>query len=152
MFGLKRYTWDTLWRGGLLTKAPGLHSSSNRHAVSPFHMPAMSPTMTEGGISAWKKQEGQPFAAGDVLLEIVWIENRVALSERINCSHVVNILCRKPTRQPLRSRRRMMVYWAKFSYARVSAGTDSLDALFIGSRRDQERACWQTHCSTNRGG
>lgn len=38
--------------------------------VSPFHMPAMSPTMTEGGISAWKKKEGQSFAAGDVLLEI----------------------------------------------------------------------------------
>jgi hypothetical protein len=37
-------------------------------------MPAMSPTMTEGGISAWKKKEGQSFVAGDVLLEIVWTE------------------------------------------------------------------------------
>jgi len=37
-------------------------------------MPAMSPTMTEGGILAWKKKEGQSFAAGDVLLEIVWTE------------------------------------------------------------------------------
>lgn len=34
-------------------------------------MPAMSPTMTEGGIASWKKQEGEAFAAGDVLLEIV---------------------------------------------------------------------------------
>lgn len=34
-------------------------------------MPAMSPTMTEGGIASWKKKEGEPFAAGDVLLEIV---------------------------------------------------------------------------------
>lgn len=34
-------------------------------------MPAMSPTMTEGGISQWKKQEGEAFTAGDVLLEIV---------------------------------------------------------------------------------
>ncbi|KAG8810451.1 hypothetical protein FRC17_002935 [Serendipita sp. 399] len=33
-------------------------------------MPAMSPTMTEGGIAAWKKKEGESFAAGDVLLEI----------------------------------------------------------------------------------
>ncbi|KIP02644.1 hypothetical protein PHLGIDRAFT_111879 [Phlebiopsis gigantea 11061_1 CR5-6] len=33
-------------------------------------MPAMSPTMTEGGISSWKKKEGETFAAGDVLLEI----------------------------------------------------------------------------------
>ncbi len=34
-------------------------------------MPAMSPTMTEGGIANWKKQEGEAFATGDVLLEIV---------------------------------------------------------------------------------
>lgn len=34
-------------------------------------MPAMSPTMTEGGISSWKKAEGEAFSAGDVLLEIV---------------------------------------------------------------------------------
>ncbi|KAG2366786.1 single hybrid motif-containing protein [Suillus spraguei] len=33
-------------------------------------MPAMSPTMTEGGISSWKKREGESFSAGDVLLEI----------------------------------------------------------------------------------
>ncbi|KAI0307769.1 dihydrolipoamide acetyltransferase [Multifurca ochricompacta] len=33
-------------------------------------MPAMSPTMTEGGISAWKKAEGESFSPGDVLLEI----------------------------------------------------------------------------------
>lgn len=34
-------------------------------------MPAMSPTMTEGGIATWKKQAGEAFSAGDVLLEIV---------------------------------------------------------------------------------
>lgn len=34
-------------------------------------MPAMSPTMTEGGIAGWKKLQGEPFVAGDVLLEIV---------------------------------------------------------------------------------
>jgi pyruvate dehydrogenase E2 component (dihydrolipoamide acetyltransferase) len=34
-------------------------------------MPAMSPTMTEGGIANWKKAEGEAFSAGDVLLEIV---------------------------------------------------------------------------------
>lgn len=34
-------------------------------------MPAMSPTMTEGGIASWKKKEGESFIAGDVLLEIV---------------------------------------------------------------------------------
>lgn len=34
-------------------------------------MPAMSPTMTEGGIASWKKKEGESFAPGDVLVEIV---------------------------------------------------------------------------------
>lgn len=34
-------------------------------------MPAMSPTMTEGGIASWKKNEGDSFSGGDVLLEIV---------------------------------------------------------------------------------
>ncbi|KAL4064937.1 2-oxoacid dehydrogenases acyltransferase-domain-containing protein [Scleroderma yunnanense] len=50
--------------------ARSLHSSARRHALSRFAMPAMSPTMTEGGIATWKKKEGEPFAAGDVLLEI----------------------------------------------------------------------------------
>jgi pyruvate/2-oxoglutarate dehydrogenase complex dihydrolipoamide acyltransferase (E2) component len=36
-----------------------------------MRMPAMSPTMTEGGIASWKKQEGEAFASGDVLLEVV---------------------------------------------------------------------------------
>ncbi|KAI0331929.1 dihydrolipoamide acetyltransferase, partial [Cubamyces sp. BRFM 1775] len=46
------------------------HVSASRHALSKFAMPAMSPTMTEGGIASWKKKEGESFAAGDVLLEI----------------------------------------------------------------------------------
>ncbi|KAJ9105281.1 hypothetical protein QFC21_001649 [Naganishia friedmannii] len=41
-----------------------------RYASSVFRMPAMSPTMTEGGIANWKKAEGDTFIAGDVLLEI----------------------------------------------------------------------------------
>ena len=48
-----------------------MRTSAVRHAVSKFAMPAMSPTMTEGGIASWKKKEGESFAAGDVLLEIV---------------------------------------------------------------------------------
>ncbi|KAI0304922.1 pyruvate dehydrogenase [Russula brevipes] len=48
----------------------GLHSSARRNALTKMTMPAMSPTMTEGGISAWKKAEGEAFSSGDVLLEI----------------------------------------------------------------------------------
>ncbi|CAE6463094.1 unnamed protein product [Rhizoctonia solani] len=47
-----------------------LHASAQRAAVSKFLFPAMSPTMTEGGIASWKKKEGEPFSAGDILLEI----------------------------------------------------------------------------------
>jgi hypothetical protein len=50
---------------------PGLSATSVHRAVSKFEMPAMSPTMTEGGIASWKKKEGDSFTAGDVLLEIV---------------------------------------------------------------------------------
>lgn len=33
-------------------------------------MPAMSPTMTEGGIVSWKFKAGETFSSGDVLLEV----------------------------------------------------------------------------------
>lgn len=49
----------------------GLSATSASRAITKFKMPAMSPTMTEGGIASWKKGEGDSFIAGDVLLEIV---------------------------------------------------------------------------------
>ncbi|KAK9447415.1 uncharacterized protein V1518DRAFT_420940 [Limtongia smithiae] len=47
-----------------------LQTSAVRYAASNFAMPALSPTMTEGGVSAWKVKEGQEFQAGDIILEI----------------------------------------------------------------------------------
>ncbi|KAJ7273014.1 pyruvate dehydrogenase X component [Mycena rebaudengoi] len=47
-----------------------LHQSNARRAITNLEMPAMSPTMTEGGIAGWKKKDGESFVAGDVLLEI----------------------------------------------------------------------------------
>ncbi|KAE8538738.1 pyruvate dehydrogenase complex dihydrolipoamide acetyltransferase [Cryptococcus gattii VGV] len=47
-----------------------LRTSATSNALSKFAMPAMSPTMTEGGIAQWKKKEGESFSAGDVLIEI----------------------------------------------------------------------------------
>ncbi|TFK34833.1 single hybrid motif-containing protein [Crucibulum laeve] len=44
-----------------------LHGSMKRQAIM---MPAMSPLMTEGTITRWKKKEGEAFAPGDVLLQI----------------------------------------------------------------------------------
>lgn len=54
-----------------MTYWSGLHVSARRNALSKFQMPAMSPTMTEGGIASWKFKEGDSFSSGDVLLEIV---------------------------------------------------------------------------------
>ncbi|KJA15942.1 hypothetical protein HYPSUDRAFT_47894 [Hypholoma sublateritium FD-334 SS-4] len=45
-----------------------LHGSLKRQAS--IIMPALSPLMTEGTITRWKKKEGDAFAAGDVLLQI----------------------------------------------------------------------------------
>lgn len=44
--------------------------SNPSNAASVFAMPAMSPTMTEGGIVAWKVKPGEKFSEGDVLLEV----------------------------------------------------------------------------------
>lgn len=46
------------------------HISSCLNAASIFKMPAMSPTMTEGGIVSWKVKAGDEYSAGDVLLEV----------------------------------------------------------------------------------
>lgn len=56
----------------LLHRAPAraLHAAPVRAAVTKMAMPAMSPTMTEGGLAEWKLQEGQAYAQGDVLLDI----------------------------------------------------------------------------------
>lgn len=45
-------------------------TNTPRYASTLFRMPAMSPTMTEGGIASWKIKQGESFQAGDVLLEI----------------------------------------------------------------------------------
>ncbi|WFC98185.1 dihydrolipoyllysine-residue acetyltransferase [Malassezia yamatoensis] len=47
-----------------------LHSSALRAELQKFTMPAMSPTMQDGGIASWHKKEGESYATGDVLLEI----------------------------------------------------------------------------------
>ncbi|KAF6764801.1 pyruvate dehydrogenase X component [Ephemerocybe angulata] len=73
-FALSRATAAALrgssTRGISSDLSAALHKSSVRYAVTKMQMPAMSPTMTEGGIASWKKQEGEAFTAGDVLLEI----------------------------------------------------------------------------------
>ncbi|KAK3824637.1 MAG: MGC86218 protein-like protein [Benniella sp.] len=46
------------------------HAAAVQHATSTLTMPALSPTMTEGTITTWKKKEGEAVTAGDVLLEI----------------------------------------------------------------------------------
>jgi hypothetical protein len=82
-----------------------LHASARRDAVSNFLFPAMSPTMTEGGIASWKKKEGETFEAGDILLEIV------SLGVICEVNKVLMLWgFRKRTRRPWMSKRRMMAY------------------------------------------
>ncbi|EJS43566.1 pdx1p [Saccharomyces arboricola H-6] len=52
-----------------LTKC-SYHASARLFAVNTFSMPAMSPTMEKGGIVSWKYKVGEPFNAGDVILEV----------------------------------------------------------------------------------
>lgn len=47
-----------------------IHGNGILSAASVFRMPAMSPTMTEGGVVSWKFKPGESFGAGDVLLEV----------------------------------------------------------------------------------
>ena len=51
-----------------LTHVLGFHGTLRRPAIL---MPAMSPLMNECSIAKWKKKEGEAFAPGDVLLQIV---------------------------------------------------------------------------------
>ncbi|KAJ1915049.1 pyridoxine biosynthesis protein [Mycoemilia scoparia] len=46
------------------------HTCSKRAEATNFLMPALSPTMTEGGIATWLKKEGESFSAGDLILQI----------------------------------------------------------------------------------
>ncbi|PHH86249.1 hypothetical protein CDD83_10522 [Cordyceps sp. RAO-2017] len=57
-------------RAGCRAVARGFATSTRRLAAHNFTMPALSPTMTEGNIASWKVKDGEPFGAGDVLLEI----------------------------------------------------------------------------------
>ncbi|KAJ1833037.1 hypothetical protein LPJ63_003057 [Coemansia sp. RSA 2711] len=50
--------------------AARVHTSAVGRAASQFTMPALSPTMTQGGIARWEKKEGESFSAGDLLLQI----------------------------------------------------------------------------------
>lgn len=60
----------------LLSRQLQRHSRRHFSCSSPsvdahnFYMPAMSPTMTEGGITSWKVKPGDSFQPGDVLVEI----------------------------------------------------------------------------------
>jgi hypothetical protein len=88
----------------------GLHSSARRNALTKMTMPAMSPTMTEGGISAWKKAEGESYSSGDVLLEIV-CASFLNSSQRLTTRP-----CRKPTKRSLTSRHKRMAFSQRSSY------------------------------------
>ncbi|KAK7752793.1 pyruvate dehydrogenase complex dihydrolipoamide acetyltransferase component (E2) [Diatrype stigma] len=69
MFGavLRRRVLPTAAYGGRLALAR-YYASFPSHSV--VKMPALSPTMTAGGIGAWQKKPGDTIAPGEVLVEI----------------------------------------------------------------------------------
>ena len=74
-------------------------------------MPAMSPLITEGTITRWKIKEGDAFAPGDVLLQIVHIFHPLFFISKIEIALYV---CRS-----LRSLQSMLkltalAFWARF--------------------------------------
>jgi hypothetical protein len=100
------FTRQCTWMPNLF--ALEIHASARRNALSKFAMPAMSPTMTEGGIAQWKVKEGQKYATGDVLLEIV----RILFVTLFRVMPIISDT-RKRTRLPLMWRRRRMVFSQK---------------------------------------
>lgn len=93
-------------RAHALSTCEGLHQTTVRRAITNLEMPAMSPTMTEGGIASWKKKEGESFSAGDVLLEIVRVTS-------CNPGPVHLTRFRKRTRQRSTWKLRTTVCWQK---------------------------------------
>ncbi|CAN6596362.1 pyruvate dehydrogenase complex protein X component, mitochondrial [Trichomonascus vanleenenianus] len=57
-------------RAARVSARRGISTTRYQLAATLLKMPAMSPTMTEGGIVEWKVKEGDSFSAGDILLEI----------------------------------------------------------------------------------
>ncbi|RCK63462.1 Pyruvate dehydrogenase complex protein X component, mitochondrial [Candida viswanathii] len=53
-----------------ITQIRSIHKTPIYYAASVFKMPAMSPTMSEGGIVSWKVKPGDNYSAGDVILEV----------------------------------------------------------------------------------
>lgn len=68
-----------------------LHASQLANKASFFGMPAMSPTMTEGGVVDWKFKAGDSFNAGDVLLEVETDKATIDV-EAVDDGKVVKIL------------------------------------------------------------
>lgn len=55
---------------GCATALRFFNTSAYRRVASVFRMPAMSPTMEEGGIAQWAVKPGQSFTTGDLLLDV----------------------------------------------------------------------------------
>lgn len=77
MAGLMSKTLE-IYKASSQISTPALVKTSVRSFASyPRHevltMPALSPTMEEGGIASWEKTEGQEVKAGDVMAQVRYI-------------------------------------------------------------------------------
>lgn len=53
-------------------------------------MPALSPTMSQGNIAAWKVEEGQEVTAGDVLAEVETDKATMDWENQVNQAEVLH--------------------------------------------------------------
>ena len=74
-------------------------------------MPAMSPLITEGTITRWKIKEGDAFAPGDVLLQIVHIFHLLFFISNIEIALYV---CRSLRSPQSMLKLTALAFWARF--------------------------------------
>ena len=79
---------------------------------TPILMPALSPTMTEGNLARWVKQEGDKVRSGDVLAEIETDKATMEV-EAVDEGDARPGSWSRPAPRAWRSTRRSRCCWAK---------------------------------------
>jgi hypothetical protein len=143
-----------VWRGAALGMARRVGGVRRLSALPPHSflpMPALSPTMTQGNLAAWKKAEGEEINVGDVIAEVETDKATVDY-EAVDEGFVAKLLVSEgcvphAAKYPLA---RLFFFAARFSLPGASSppGGSAPDAASAGcSRRTQgaRRAGWREH-------
>ena len=134
-----------------------MRTSAVRNAVSKFAMPAMSPTMTEGGIASWKKKEGESFQAGDVLLEIVRPHALLVIAREAltDLSLFVSLRTAQETDKAtidVEAQDDGVLGKILVCFALLLSVTVAFMSGSAGAGRDEEHPCWEDYRACSGGG